>query len=151
MRMYRKFGQGLAILCCVAMFVLAIAYTFSHGFSGTDEETGEIIYFFEYVDFQGALLVALAFLVSTVANACAPEFPQIATCISLLPLVLTFYEMAVGNLNFVAAAVVLLLALIHTASNALDWYDSYVFKKQEKTEKEAEEKKEEKIPETVSQ
>ena len=129
MTLYRKFGQGVAVLCCIAMFVLAIVYIFTNGFSNVDEESGEIIYFFEYTDFQGALLVALSFLVSTVANACAVEFPQIATGISLLPLVMTFYEMAIGNLNFVAAAVVLLLALIHLVSNAIEWYDVLQAKK----------------------
>lgn len=153
MRMYRKFGQALAILCCVVMFALAIGYLFSHGvftpnaetgsitLYTTDEETGEEIYFYEHADFQAALLVALAFLVSTVANACVPDHPQIATGISLLPFVLTFYEMAVGNMNFVVAAVVLLMALIHVVSNALDWYDTHAFKKQERAEKEAEEAK----------
>ena len=133
MRMYRKFGQGVAVLCCIAMFVLAIAYFFVHGFSEVDKESGEIIYFFEYNDFQGALLVALSFLVSTVANACTVEFPQIATGIAALPLVMTFYEMAVENLNFVLAAVLLLLALIHTASNFIAWYDMHEWKKTHKT------------------
>ena len=152
MRMYRKFGQGLAILCFIVMFALAIGYLFSHGvFTASEEtggvlpfslyeedaETGDLIYFYEHTDFQGAILVALAFLVSAVANVCVPDYPQIAVGISLLPLVLTFYEMAVGNLNFVVAAVVLLMALIHMASNALDWYDMYIFKKQEKAEQEA--------------
>ena len=152
MRMYRKFGQALAVLCCVVMFALAIGYLFSHGvftkneetgsslpFSlyTTDEETGENIYFYEHADFQGALLVSLAFLVSAVANACVPDYPQIAAGISLLPFGLSAYEMAIGNLNFVVAAVILLLALIHLASNALDWYDTYVFKRQEKAEQEA--------------
>ena len=134
MRLYRKFGQGVAVLCCIAMFVLAIAYFFVHGFSEVDKESGEIIYFFEYNDFQGALLVALSFLVSAVANACTVEFPQIATGIAALPLVMTFYEMAMGNLNAVAAAVVLLLALIHLVSNALEWYDMYQTKKKAKKE-----------------
>ena len=157
MRMYRKFGQGVAILCCVAMFVLAIVFFISHGtadaagkteglfkfaLSSVDQETGEVVRFYEYIDFQAALLVALAFLVSTVANGCSPDFPQIATGISLLPLVLTFYEMAVGNLNFVAAAIVLLMALIHFASNALEWYDNYQLKKQEQVENEAAQKEE---------
>lgn len=133
MTMYRKFGQGLAVLCCIAMFVLAVAYVFADGgISTVDEESGDLIYFYERSNFQGAVLVALSFLVSTVANACAPEFPQIATGISLLPLVMTFYEMAVGNLNFVAAAVVLLLALIHLASNAIEWYDMRQAKKKAK-------------------
>jgi len=133
MTLYRKFGQGLAVLCCVTMFVLAIAYIFAGGgISTVDEESGDIIYFYERSDFQGALLVALAFLVSATANAFAQDCPWIAACISLLPLVMTFYEMAVGNLNFIAAAVVLLLALIHFASNAIAWYDMYQVRKQEK-------------------
>ena len=137
MTMYRKFGQGLAVLCCVAMFVLAIAYVFAGGgISTVDEESGDLIYFYERSNFQGAVLVALSFLVSAVANACAPEFPQIATGISLLPLVMTFYEMAVDNLNFVVAAVILLLAMIHLASNAIEWYDMRQAKKKAKAEAE---------------
>ena len=134
MTMYRKFGQGMAVLCCVAMFILAIVYVFVNGFSNVNEESGEIIYFYEYINFQSSLLIALSFLVSAVANGCAGEFPQIATGISVLPLVMTFYEMAIGNMNFVAAAVILLLSLIHFASNAIEWYDMWQAKKKAKEE-----------------
>lgn len=138
MTLYRRFGQGLAILCCIAMFALALANVLDTGFSNIEEETGEVIYFFEYGDFQGALLVALAFLISAVANVCASDFPQIATGISLLPLFLTFYEMAVSDLHFVAAAVVLLLALIHVASNAISWYDMVMVQRAKKAAEAAE-------------
>ena len=136
MTLYRKFGQGVVVLCCVAMFALAVVYVFTNGISHVDSDSGEVIYFFQYNDFQGALLVALGFLISAVANVCTVEFPQVATGVSLLPLALTFYEMAVGNLNFIAASVVLLLALIHMASNALEWYDMSQTKKQASAETE---------------
>lgn len=133
MTLYRKFGQGLAILCCAAMFAMAIVLVISGGISTVDEESKEIVYFYEKADFQGAAFVAAAFLISVITNAIAADLPQVSSVISLLPLVMTFYEMAVSNLNFVLAAVLLLLALIHTASNFIAWYDMHEWKKAHKT------------------
>ena len=132
MTLYRKFGQGLAILCCVAMFVMTVVLVISGGISAVDEESKEVIYFYERANFQGAAFVAAAFLISVIANGVAADLPQVGAVISLLPLVMTFYEMAVENLNFVLAAVLLLLALIHTASNFIAWYDMHEWKKTHK-------------------
>lgn len=142
MTLYRKFGQGLAILCCAAMLVMAVVLVISGGISAVDEESKEIIYFYERANFQGAAFVAAAFLISVIANGVAVDLPQVGAVISLLPLVMTFYEMAVENLNFVVAAVLLLLALIHTASNFIAWYDMHEWKKTHKpsTASEAESK-----------
>ena len=50
---------------------------------------------------------------------------------------MSFYEMAVGNLHFVAAAVILLMAIVHVASNAIAWYDmSVTVKKSKKSQQE---------------
>ena len=133
MTLYRKFGQGLAILCCVAMFVMTVVLVISGGISAVDEESKEVVYFYERANFQGAAFVAAAFLISVIANGVAADLPQVGAVISLLPLVMTFYEMAVENLNFVLAAVLLLLALIHTASNFIAWYDMHEWKKTHKT------------------
>lgn len=148
MTLYRKFGQGMAILCCVAMFVMAIVFVVSGGFSVVDEESNDVIYFYERSNFQGAVFVAASFLVSVIANMFAIDLPQVATGISLLPLVMTFYEMAVENLNFVVAAVILLLALIHVAGNAIAWWDLHKTKKvmQLKKAKEAEQSAEAEQP-----
>ena len=132
MTLYRKFGQGLAILCCVAMFAMAVVLVITDGISAVDEESKEVIYFYERADFQGAAFVAAAFLISVIANGVAADLPQVGAVISLLPLVMTFYEMAVENLNFVLAAVLLLLTLIHTASNFIAWYDMHEWKKTHK-------------------
>lgn len=137
MTLYRKFGQGLAILCCIAMFVMAVVAVVSGGFSTVNEEEGTVTYFYERADFQGPMFVAAAFLISVVANQFAYDLPQIATGISILPLAMTFYEMAVENLHFVVSAVVLLLALIHLASNAIAWWDLYQVKKAEKNQRKA--------------
>lgn len=123
MTLYRKFGQGLAILCCLAMFVMAVALVISGGVSNVDEKSGDVIYFYERANFQGAMFVALSFLISVVANFVAKDYPQIASVLSALPLAITFYEMAVENLHFVLAAVLLLLALIHLVSNIIAWWD----------------------------
>lgn len=131
MTLYRKFGQGVAVLCCVAMFVLGLICAMDTGFSTLDEESGELIYFFEYTNFQASMLVSLAFLVSVVANLSAADFPQLATGIALLPFILTFYEMAVKDINFVLAAVILLLSLVHLAANGIAWYDMETTKRKE--------------------
>lgn len=123
MTLYRKFGNALAVLVCIAMAVMCVVFVITNGVSTVDADKGEVIYFYEKATFQGYLFVALSFWVSVIANICAVELSQISTGISLLPLVMTFYEMAVGNMNFVVAAIVLLLALIHVASNAIAWHD----------------------------
>ncbi len=129
MTLYRKFGQGMAILCCIAMFAMTVVLIISGGISNQNEETKELVYFYERANVQGAAFVAVAFLISAIANAIASDLPQVGSIISLLPLVITFYEMAVNNLNFILAAVLLLLALIHTASNFIAWYDQCEWKK----------------------
>ena len=129
MTLYRKFGQGMAILCCAAMLAMTAICIFTGGITTQDEETKELIYFYERANVQGAAFVAAAFLISVIANAIASDLPQVGTVISLLPVVITFYEMAVNNLNFILATVLLLLALIHTASNGIAWYDQCEWKK----------------------
>ena len=129
MTLYRKFGQGMAILCCIAMFAMTVVLIISGGISAQDEETKELVYFYERANVQGAAFVALAFLISVIANAIASDLPQVGSVISLLPIVITFYEMAVENLNFILAAVLFLLGLIHVASNFIAWYDLNEWKK----------------------
>ena len=129
MTLYRKFGQGMAILCCIAMLAMTVVLIISGGISAQDEETKELVYFYERANVQGAAFVALAFLISVIANAIASDLPQVGSVISLLPVVITFYEMAVENLNFILAAVLLLLGLIHAASNFIAWYDLNEWKK----------------------
>lgn len=123
MTLYRKFGQGLAILCCIAMFVMTVVLIISGGISNQDKETKELVYFYERSDVQAAAFVALSFLISTVANALTVDLPQVAAIASLVPLIMTFYQMAFENMNYILAAVLLLLALIHTASNFIAWWD----------------------------
>ena len=103
MTLYRKFGQGMAILCCIAMFAMTVVLIISGGISNQNEETKELVYFYERANVQGAAFVAVAFLISAIANAIASDLPQVGSIISLLPLVITFYEMAVNNLNFILA------------------------------------------------
>ena len=134
MTLYRKFGQALAILCCIAMLAMAVVLVITGGISNQDEETKELVYFYERSDVQGAAFVAIAFLISVIANAIASDLPHIASFISLLPLVMTFYEMAMENLNFVLAAVLLLLALIHVASNFIAWWDMHEWNKTHKAQ-----------------
>ena len=129
MTLYRKFGQGLAILCCIAMFAMTAVLIVTGGISNQDEETKELVYFYERADVQAAAFVALSFLISTVANAITADLPQVAAIASLVPLVMTFYEMAFENLNFILAAILLLLTLIHVASNFIAWWDLHEWNK----------------------
>ena len=69
MTLYRKFGQGLAILCCITMFVMTAVLIISGGISNQDADTKELIYFYERADVQAAAFVAISFLISAVANA----------------------------------------------------------------------------------
>jgi hypothetical protein len=123
MTLYRKFGQALAILCCITMLAMAVVLVITGGISNQDEETKELIYFYERSDVQASFFITLAFLISVIANFVAADLPQIAAPISLLPLVMTFYEMAMENMNYVVASILLLLALIHTVSNFIAWWD----------------------------
>ena len=138
MTLYRKFGQGLAILCCVAMFAMTAVLIISGGISNQDSETKELVYFYERSDVQAAAFVALSFLISVVANAVTADLPQVAALASLVPLGMTFYEMAFENMNYILAAVLLLLALIHSASNFIAWWDLHEWNKTHPKEPKAE-------------
>ena len=143
MTLYRKFGQSLAILCCVAMFAMTVVLIISGGISNQDSETKELVYFYERSDVQTSFLIAVSFLVSVIANAATVDLPQVASLASLIPLGMTFYEMAFENMNYVVAAVLLLLALIHTVSNFIAWWDLHEWNKTHPKEP-AEESKESK-------
>lgn len=139
MTLYRKFGQGLAILCCITMFVMTAVLIISGGISNQDADTKELIYFYERADVQAAAFVAISFLISAVANALTVDLPQVASIASLIPLIMTFYEMAFENMNYILAAVLLLLALIHVASNFIAWWDMNEWNKTHPKEPVAEE------------
>jgi len=132
MRIYQKFGNTLAVLLCIAAFVMCAVLVIKDGVSTVDTDTGVTTYFYEKSDFQGYLFVALSFLVSAVATSCATEVPLVAAGISLLPLAMTFYQFASDNLFEIVAAIVLLLAMIHVACNVLAWWDQQADKAKEK-------------------
>ena len=132
MTLYRKFGQALAILCCITMLAMVVVLVVTGGISSQDEETKELVYFYERSEVQTAGFVTLAFLISVIANFVAADLPQIAAPISLLPLVMTFYEMAMEKMNYVVASVLILMALIHTASNFIAWWDMHEWNKAHK-------------------
>ena len=138
MTLYRKFGQALAILCCITMLAMVVVLVVTGGISSQDEETKELVYFYERSEVQTAGFVTLAFLISVIANFVAADLPQIAAPISLLPLVMTFYEMAMEKMNYVVASVLILMALIHTASNFIAWWDMHEWNKAHKASPEEE-------------
>ena len=137
MTLYRKFGQTLAILCCITMLAMAVVLVITGGISNQDEETKELIYFYERSDVQASFFITLAVLISVIANFVAADLPQIAAPISLLPLVMTFYEMAMENMNYVVASILLLLALIHTVSNFIAWWDMRAWNRAHKVSEES--------------
>lgn len=137
MRIYQKFGNTLAVLVCIAAFVMCAVLVIKDGVSTVDTDTGVTTYFYEKGDFQGYLFVALSFLVSAVATACAADLPLVSAGISILPLAMSFYQFAVGNLFEIVAAIVLLLALIHVACNVLAWWDQQADKAKAKAKAQA--------------
>lgn len=124
MPLYRKFTTFVAILIVIAMLALCVAQYFTYGKFQVSESTGEKIYFFQTGAFLTALLLAIVFAVSVVGVFILPSLPQVSTIVSIVAFGIAFYEMAVGDMNFIVAAVVLLLAGLHIAGNAIFWFES---------------------------